>query len=143
MACSRRDFVAGGIALAVAPRARAAARFKVIVHPDVDESAVSRDDLARMFLKQTARWPNGTLVRPADLDVDSDVRREFTEEVIGRTVGGVRSFWQQAIFSGRGVPPPEFETDDEVVAYVANTRGGIGYVSAGAPIEGTRAIDVR
>jgi ABC-type phosphate transport system substrate-binding protein len=143
-ALSRRWFLAGGLAAAVAPSALASVPgYKIIVHSDVDASAISKSDLARMFLKQTARWPDGTIVRPADLNVGSDVRVEFTEEVIGRTVGAVRSFWQAAIFSGRGVPPPELDSDAAVVAYVSHTKGAIGYVSPGAETGDARVVEIR
>ena len=44
-------------------------------------------------------------------------------------------YWQQRIFSGRDVPPPEFELDREVVEYVLKHAGAIGYVPLPANIQ--------
>ena len=46
----------------------------------------------------------------------------------------VKSFWQRMIFSGRGVPPVEKDTDEEVLSYVGANAGAIGYLSAGAAL---------
>jgi ABC-type phosphate transport system substrate-binding protein len=142
MGWSRRRFLAAGLASCVAGRAHARSGFRVIVHPSVGTRTIAAADLSRMFLKQSTRWPDGTAIRPVDLTVGSEVRRDFTEEIIGRTVAAVRSYWQQAIFSGRGVPPPELDSDAAVVAYVTSTAGAIGYVSAGAETNGARTIEV-
>lgn len=62
--------------------------------------------------------------------------------MIKRSVEAVRSYWQQRIFSGRDVPPPELDTDEEVVRYVLKHDGAVGYVSAGADIDGLKVISV-
>jgi hypothetical protein len=62
--------------------------------------------------------------------------------VLKRSVAAVRNYWQQRIFSGRGVPPPELDSDEEIVAYVLKHRGAVGYVSGSAELRGTNAIEV-
>ena len=81
-------------------------------------------------------------MRPADLSYDSVTRKQFSDQIIGRSVRAVRSHWQQAIFSGQETPPPVFATEAEVVAYVRRTRGGIGYVSSQAALDGVRAVRI-
>ncbi len=142
MGWSRRRFLVGSVALCCARLSHASEGFKVVVHPGVGAHSISTSDLGRMFLKQSSRWPDGALIRPVDLNVGSEVRRAFSEEVVGRTVAAVRSYWQQAIFSGRGVPPPELESDADVIAFVSSTVGAIGYVSLGAEIGEARTIEV-
>ena len=45
-------------------------------------------------------------------------------------------FCQKKIFSGRGVPPPEKESDEEVLEYVSKNAGAIGYVAESTEING-------
>jgi hypothetical protein len=71
------------------------------------------------------------------------VRRRFSDEVLHRSVSEVKSYWQQRIFSGRDVPPPELDTDDQVVTYVLRHAGAVGYVSAEAALNGTKVLEVR
>lgn len=108
--------------------------FKVVTNPDNPTKSASREFLERAFLKKTSDWSDGTAIHPVDLKPGSPVRRGFSHAVLHRSISAVRSFWQQQIFSGRGVPPPEVESDAAVINYVVGHRGGVGYVSANADI---------
>jgi hypothetical protein len=95
---------------------------------------VARGFLADAFLKNVTRWANGDPVRPVDQRYDAAVRKAFSESVLKRSVAAVKNYWQQRIFSGRAVPPPALDSDAAVVEYVASHPGGVGYVSAAAPV---------
>lgn len=110
-------------------RAPAAPPFVVIVHRSNPTRSVSRTFLADAFLKRTTRWPNGETLRPVDQRQSSAVRAQFSERVLQRPVPAVRSYWQQIIFSGRGVPPVELDSDRDVVRYVGTHLGAVGYVA--------------
>jgi ABC-type phosphate transport system substrate-binding protein len=117
--------------------------YVIIVNPNNPATSADRKFLEDAFLKKTTRWPNDEVVRPADLAPNSPVRRKFTEDVLQRSVDAVKGYWQQRIFSGRDVPPPEFETDDDVVKFVLKHDGGLGYVSGSANLNGSKALGVR
>jgi ABC-type phosphate transport system substrate-binding protein len=136
--------VAAPCALLVAPsRAAGPAAFRVIVNPANGVSGVDRRFLADVFLKKVTRWGDGDLIRPADLRTESPTRQRFSEDILGRSVAAVKTYWQQLVFSGREVPPPEFDTDDEVVRYVLKHGGAVGYVSPGANIDRAKVVTVR
>jgi ABC-type phosphate transport system substrate-binding protein len=118
------------------------AGFRVVVHPDNPIDSVDRKVLADAFLKKVSRWPDNELIRPVDR-ADSEVRDRFSLEVVGRSVAAVRSYWQQLIFSGRGVPPPELDGDEAVLKYVLKHRGAVGYVSAGADVGRAKVVAVK
>ncbi len=116
--------------------------FLIIVDPSNATKTYSRKFLADAFLKKTSRWPNGDLIRPVDLSADSPVREKFSQDILKRSVAAVKSYWQQVIFSGRGVPPPELANDDEVVKYVLANNGAIGYVSGNAKVGNAKVVTV-
>ena len=60
----------------------------------------------------------------------------------GRKTSAVRSYWLQAIFSGRGVPPPEKASDGDVIAHVKEHVGAIGYVSSAAATAAVKVLKV-
>jgi hypothetical protein len=72
----------------------------------------------------------------------SRVREAFSQAVHGRSAAAVRSYWLKILFSGRGVPPPERRSDREVLAYVQERPGAVGYVSETAPTDGARVLTV-
>ena len=101
----------------------------IIAHPSNSASGVTREFLASAFLKKTTRWGGGETIRPVDLPHDSAERRMFSAKILRRSVSAVRNYWQQRIFSGRGVPPPVLETEAAVSEYVATHPGAVGYVA--------------
>jgi hypothetical protein len=130
-------------AFAEAPLGNAPPPYLVIVHPSNPTTSVERKFLAEAFLKKTTRWPHGDVIRPVDLGPDSAVRQRFVRDVMDRSVAAVRSYWQQIIFSGRDVPPPELDSDADVVKFVAKYAGAVGYVSGVANVAGTKVVAVR
>jgi ABC-type phosphate transport system substrate-binding protein len=117
--------------------------FQVIVNPTNPVVTAKRQFLADAFLKKTTTWPGGLGIRPVDLGPKSVVRAHFSEDVLHRSVAEVKSYWQQRIFSGGDVPPPELDKDEDVVKYVLKHPGAIGYVSGGAKLEGAKVLIVK
>lgn len=138
-------FVAIGAALvaaaAAAPQTRAG--YVLIRHPGNPVEAVDRQFIEDAFLKRKTTWPTGVAIRPVDLAPSSPLRRQFSDEVLRRPVDAVRSYWQQRLFAGRDLPPPEVAGDDEVVRFVLREKGAIGYVSGSAALQGTRPLNVK
>ena len=71
------------------------------------------------------------------------MRRRFSENLLGRTVQAVRRYWNQQVFSGRGVPPPQVASEADVVEYVLTHPGAIGYVSDTVDLRGAKIIHGR
>lgn len=133
---------AAGIAEPLLAQPKGAVEFRVIVNPENQMRAVSRAFLSGAFLKGVTRWEGGAVIRPVDQRADAAVRNNFSQHVLNRSMTAVRSYWQQRIFSGRDVPPPELDSDEAVVAYVASRPGAIGYVSLTAKLGRAREIAV-
>ena len=129
----------------VAPRSVGAAdtaELRIVVHPSNAMRSAAPSFLADAFLKKVTRWPSGETIRPLDQAPSSPVRRLFSRSILKKTVSAVRSYWQQRIFSGRDVPPPELDSDAAVIAYVERNPGAIGYVSSAAKLGTTRELQV-
>jgi hypothetical protein len=117
--------------------------YLVVVHPSSGASSLERRFLEDVFLKKIRSWPGGEPIRPVDLAPSSLVRRRFSEEVLRRPVAAVRAYWQQRIFSGRDLPPPEMDNDADVIKYVLKHPGAVAYVSGTTPLAGVKVVSVR
>jgi hypothetical protein len=117
--------------------------YRVIVHPKNASVAAERKFVEEAFLKKTTSWPNGGTIRPVDQTANAAPRKPFSDEVLHRSVAEVKTYWQQAIFAGRDVPPPELANDDEVVKYVLKYEGAIGYVSGATNLNGAKVLAVQ
>jgi len=124
------------------PAATAAADYVVVVHSSNPVSSLSKTEASRLFLRSSTVWPNGEHVKPVDLAKNSSARAAFTKEILGRSMGAIDQYWTQSVFSGRAIPPPEKRSDAEVVAYVRENPGAIGYVAAGATTDGVKRVTV-
>lgn len=110
--------------------------FRVIVNANNPNDQLSKDEISQIFLKKVKQWSDGTAVLPVDLNADSLVRKSFCQQVHGRSVASIKSYWQRMIFSGREVPAPEKASESEVVEFVASNPGAIGYVRTSSQIAG-------
>ena len=70
------------------------------------------------------------------------VRDRFTQDVIRKTPAQLKNYWNQQIFSGKGVPPPEADSTAAAVAYVLANPGGIAYLPGDADPGKTKVIKV-
>jgi ABC-type phosphate transport system substrate-binding protein len=142
---SHGAFLALALLLAPGPTPAAArdGAYQIIVHPENPTREVSRSFLRDAFLKRSTQWAHGSVLRPVDLNNRAPAREVFSREVLGRSVAEVRRYWQQQIFSGKNVPPPEMESEAEVAAYVLKHPGAIGYLPAAVDPKGARVVAVR
>lgn len=74
---------------------------------------------------------------------EAAVRERFARKVLDKSPMAVKAYWNQQIFAGRDVPPLEKPSDAEVVAFVRQNPGAVGYVSGGADTSGLLVIPLR
>ena len=120
-----------------------AAGYKVIVNNANGKSSLAKKDVSQLFMKKTPKWSDGTAVVAVDQTEKAAARERFTQEVHGKSVAAVKSYWQQQIFSGRDVPPVEKSSDAQVIAFVKQNAGAIGYVAEGADTAGVKVVTVQ
>lgn len=119
------------------------APWRVIINPSNPTNVVERRFLADAFLKKVTRWSTGDAIRPVDQREEASVRQRFSDDVLGRSVAAVKNYWAQLVFSGRDLPPPELEGDEEVIRFVLKNVGAVGYVSSAANVEHVKVLTVR
>ncbi len=117
--------------------------YKVIVNKSNSVTSLTKKDASDYFLKKKTRWIDKTSVRPVDLSSNSSVREGFSQSVHTKTVAQVRAYWQQSVFSGKASPPVELKTDADVINYVKNNKGAIGYVSSSANTSEVKVITIK
>ena len=143
----RAVLAAIALAAAVAGTRAAAAQadgYVVVVNAANPVASMSRADVARLFLRKMRKWEHGATAEPVDQRDETPVRRAFSTQVVGKDIATVKGYWQQQVFTGKGVPPLVKSSDADVIAFVAANPGGIGYVGAGTPLgAGVRTLPIR
>lgn len=121
----------------------AADRYELIVNPENSVTEVDKDFVRDAYLKKSTTWGSGEALRPIDVPSRLAVRDRFTQDVIRKTPAQLKNYWNQQIFSGKGVPPPEAESVEQVIGYVLANPGAIGYVPVGTDVRGAKVIRIR
>ena len=65
------------------------------------------------------------------------------KEYVGKTDAALGIYDRSLVFTGKASMPKAFGSDAEVVAYIAKTKGAIGYVSAATASEGVKTLEVK
>jgi ABC-type phosphate transport system substrate-binding protein len=119
-----------------------AASFSLVVNASNPVETLTKQQVSDLFLKKVREWEDGSSVAPVDQEIDAAIRATFSEAIHGRPPTAIRAYWQQKVFAGRDVPPPQKSSDEEVVEYVRSNAGAIGYVSAGTDVSGCKVVTV-
>jgi ABC-type phosphate transport system substrate-binding protein len=113
----------------------AAADIYVVTHPS-NSNTLDKDFVARLFLGKAKQFPDGTSAIPLSQIETAAATPEFNEKVLGRNSRQLKAYWSQLVFTGKGTPAKEVNTDAEVIALVKSNPNLIGYVAA-APSDGS------
>jgi TonB family protein len=136
----KMHLVAAGLAVLVAANAFAET-VRVIANPSVRAEAISAGEIKSVFLKERNSLRDGTHVEPV-LSPGGSAHETFLKEYLGKSDDGLQVYYGTLVFTGRSSMPKILHSDNEVVAYVAKTRGAIGYVGSATPLDGVKTLAV-
>jgi len=97
----------------------------LVVNPASGIENLSRTEVVNLYMGRFRQLPSGTTALPVDL---IDVRAEFYQLLVNKTLSEINSYWARLVFSGRTSPPRQAQDVAEVLDIVANNRGAIGYL---------------
>lgn len=117
--------------------------YKIIVNKSNETTTLSKKQVAHFFLKKKKKWSSGVRVMPVDLKGKTVARKSFSKQVLRKSIGSVRNYWQQYVFAGKGSPPVEKRSDADIVKFVKNHSGAIGYVSGNFKTTGVKEITIQ
>lgn len=106
----------------------AQAELVVVVNARSGVAVMTRSEVTNIFFGRHRKFFNGVEAQVADLqDVHPD-RARFYRALVGKELPDVNAYWSRALFAGRLQPPPQLRSSEEMLRWVAEHPGGIGYV---------------
>jgi len=114
----------------------------VVVNNDVGASALDRNEVKNIFLGKTAKWDNGENITPVTLS-NGPVHEDFLKSFVRKNSSQFSSYWKQMIFTGKGISPKAFASEDDLVKFVKETPGCIGYIDSATPHDGVKVVTVK
>lgn len=106
----------------------AAADVVVVVSAQSPLTALTRDQVADIFLGKSSRFPDGSRAVPIDRLEGSALRDEFYLKFAVRSPAQVKAHWSKIIFTGRGQPPQEIANAGDMKKILAANPNAIGYI---------------
>lgn len=133
--------VAAGLVVMTLTSLSPASDIKIIANSSVNEETISASELRRVYLEIKISLADGTHVEPV-LENGGPAHHAFLQDYLGMSEDDLQTYYRTLLFTGKGSMPKKLGSDAEVVAYVARTRGAIGYVSSAANTENVKTLAI-
>ena len=99
----------------------------VIVNKD-NQAVLSEKDISRIFLGNLKSYSTGDTITPINITSKKALRKEFNKKVLHKSSSQVKAYWSKLLFSGKGVPPKELKSDQQIKEFIAANPNAIGYI---------------
>lgn len=117
------------------------AKVVFIVNRSVSLDTLGKNEIKKIFLGDSLVWPDGEEIKLVTQE-KSDLQKEFTLTYTQRSESQFSNYWRKLMFSGKGSIPKAFSSDKEIINFVANTKGAIGYISPQAVTKDVKTITI-
>jgi len=118
------------------------AQLLVVANPEIKADSISRSELRSVFTGATFNLKDGTRVKPVLLK-EGATHTKFVADELGTSETALLIDWRQRVFSGQATMPKTLGSEAEMVTYVAQTQGAVGYISEATPHDGVKVLAVR
>lgn len=106
----------------------AAEPIAVIVNPRSGIESLAQKEVINLFLGRQKRLGDGLAVSPVDLPQSDPAISRFYQLLVKKDVAEISAYWARLYFSGQAQPPHKGANTEDVLNFVANNQGAIGYV---------------
>lgn len=114
----------------------------LIVHPEQDDTLLSRTSIRAIFAMRIPQWPDGSPVHVFVFEDNHPLHIQFSKSILGMFPYQLRRIWDRQVFSGTGIEPTRVATEQEMLSRVARTKGAIGYVEPGLINDSVRPLGI-
>lgn len=111
-----------------------------IANKSVPVNSLEQSQIKNIFLGKLAKWPDGSSVKFVTLR--GETHSKFLKRYIQRTESQYKTYWKKMLFTGKGLPPKQYETSDEVIHHIAGMEGAVGYIEKEAATDDIKILSV-
>ncbi len=107
----------------------AVAELVVIVHPS-NNNQLDEATISKIYLGREKSFADGQSVVPLALADSAPASTAFNDAVLKKSSSQLKAYWSKLVFTGKGTPPKEIGSEEEMLKLVATNPSVIGYVDA-------------
>ncbi|WP_395007910.1 hypothetical protein [Undibacterium sp.] len=118
--------------VAITPSSQA--ELVIVVHPQNEIKSMSASQAAQYFLGGSVQFT------PLEQANGSPIRLEFYKKVLEKEPSQVQAIWARIVFTGKGRPPKEHKTSDDIKKAIRENVNAIGYIEKSAVDDSVKVI---
>lgn len=115
----------------------------VVVSAASPISSLSKNQVEKIFLGKSRRFPNGSRAVPLNQSEGNLERDAFYQMVSGKSPAQIKAHWAKLIFTGRGQPPKEDVSNDDVKQLLTNSGVNISYIDRTAVDDSVKIVALK
>lgn len=110
------------------------AELVIVINPQNEAKSISSSQAAQFFLGGSVQFT------PLEQASGSPIRLEFYKKVLEKEPSQVQAIWSRIVFTGKGKPPREYKTNEEVKKAIRENANAIGYIEKSAVDESVKVV---
>jgi ABC-type phosphate transport system substrate-binding protein len=115
-----------------APISSHAADVVVIAGNTSGITTLTKEQVIDLYLGRTTSLPGGGGASLLDQPESSPLRDAFYSKVTGKSAAQAKSTWAKLSFTGKGTPPKEGGSNDDIKRLVSSNKNTLGYIDKSA-----------
>ena len=113
----------------------------VLVNNSVITEDLGLKEIKKIFLGKKMFWEGNQKITLFILK-ESPAHKEFLRQYLGKSENQFTNYWQQLLFTGKGMMP-QMVSEDLLVETIKQTKGAIGYAPADITAEGVKVVKLK
>ena len=110
------------------------AELVIVINPQNDIKSMTSSQVAQYFLGGSVQFT------PLEQANGSPIRLEFYKKVLEKEPPQVQAIWARIVFTGKGKPPKELKSSDEIKKAIRENVNAIGYIEKTAVDDSVKVI---
>ncbi|WP_027358375.1 hypothetical protein [Desulforegula conservatrix] len=119
-----------------------AAELIIVANRNIKQNEISKDEIKFIYLGRKKKWDDDSRITFVVLR-SKLYQEEFMTNFLGKTPEQFDHYWKQNVFTGNGQTPITFENIKDLVDFIANRDGSVGYVPEDANIGNLKILKIK
>jgi ABC-type phosphate transport system substrate-binding protein len=113
----------------------------IIVNKEVRSETLSKNDIKGIFLGNKKTWDNNLVIVPV-LSKTESIHKIFLKQFIKRSARQFKNVWKKNLFLGKAKMPKSFSDEKQLIKFISETSGAIGYITSDFQTDEIKVITV-
>jgi ABC-type phosphate transport system substrate-binding protein len=120
----------------------AQAELIVIANKSVTQSTLTGQDIKDIFLGNKQYWNDKSKISVAALS-EGDTAKSFFKTYLGMSPKKYGGMWDEKLYTGGKLSPRLFKNSKQLIDFITQTSGAIGFIDSSSPAIDVIVVDVK